>query len=371
MYATIVLGVLFAVVGLASLRPLLGLMGIEGQLLELGAAYGTVLFAALPALILQYAFQSLSTTAGRPDFGFAVTVATGLTNVVLDALFIAVFDWGLVGAAAATAASMAVGGFVPLIYFSRENKSFLRLGRPSNEWAVLGKSAFNGLSEMMTNIAMSVVAISYNLQLLKHLGEDGVAAYGVIVYLSMVFSAIAVGYSMGVAPLMGYQYGARNRTEMQSLFKKSAVITLVSNIAMFVLAVVLAAPLANLFVRYDRGVADLTVHATRIYSLAFLFMGFSVYTSSLFTSLGNGLVSALVSFFRTLLCEVGFVFLLPAMVGADGIWFATPLAEVCSLMFCLAFVTALGRHYGYLPERGGRTGARRNVAGTDGMGTKG
>ena len=341
------LGVVLAAAGFAATEPVAALLGASGQLLADATLYGRLILLTLPFFMLQYAFQSFFVTAGKPQLGFGIIVAAGVTNMVLDALFVGALGWGLVGAALATNIGELVGGGLPLIYFLRKNASFLRLRPVRPQWRVIGKACVNGSSEMVANVAMSLVGMLYNLQLLAYVGEDGVAAYGVIMYTGMVFGAIFMGYAMGSSPLMSFQYGARNHREMRSLLLRSLGLIAAGSVAMFAAGQLLAEPLSRIFVGYDAALLALTVHAYRVYALCFLLMGFSIYGSAFFTSLGNGLVSALISFLRTLVFEVGAVILLPLWLGVDGIWLSVTVAELASVLVTAAFMIALSRHYGY------------------------
>ena len=350
-YAAIVAGVVCIVLGVIILQPVLAALGAQGEMLDDCLVYGYVLIIGLPATILQYLFQELLITAGKPNLAFGVTFAAGIANIVLDAVLIVGLNMGVLGAAIGTIVGEAIGGIIPLVYFARPNKSFLRLGRTTLNWHLLGHAAVNGSSEMVSNIAMSVVSIAYNVQLLRYMGSDGVAAYGVIMYVGMAFAAIFMGYIIGSAPLMSYQYGAKNTTEMQSLFRKSLVIITISALVMFGATRVLAAPLAQIFVGYDQSLVELTTHAMLVYALAVLLMGFNMYGSALFTSLGNGVVSAIISFVRTLIFEVGAVLLLPILVGAEGIWYSVSVAELAAIILTGIFTISLAPAYGYLPGK--------------------
>ncbi|MDO4289775.1 MAG: MATE family efflux transporter [Eggerthellaceae bacterium] len=347
-YAALAIGVVFALAGVGLLRPLYALMGAQGEMLDLATVYGLIALVSLPFFMLQYVFQSFFVVAGKPQLGFFVVVAAGVTNMVLDALFVGMFQWGVVGASIATSASEFVGGGVPLIYFARKNSSFLKLGRTRVEWRVLGRACVNGSSEMVSNIAFSLVGMLYNYQLLRYLGEDGVAAYSVIMYVAMVFGAVFMGYTVGTSPLMSFQYGAQNRTEMRSLYRKSMLFVGASGVCMFILAQTCAHAAALVFVGYDAELCAMTERAFRIYALIYLVMGFCVYASSLFTALNNGLVSAVISFLRTLVFEVVAVLALPVLVGAQGIWFAAPAAECVALVVSAVFIAVLGPRYGFI-----------------------
>ena len=346
-YVSIVCGILFAIFGIVFIRPIASLLGADGQLLEDSVVYGRIILIAIPAYILQYEFQCLFATAGKPQLGLYVTLAAGLTNILLDALFVAVLKWGLQGAAAATAFSQCIGGIVPLIYFALPNKSLLRLSRTEFDGSVIRKTCTNGSSELMSNISMSVVGMLYNAQLLKYAGEDGVAAYGVLMYVNLIFLAVFIGYAVGTAPILSYQYGAGNNKEMKNLLKKSIVIIMVFSIIMFLLAEILAKPLAMVFVGYDRDLLNLTLRGFTIYSVSFLFAGIAIYGSSFFTALNNGLVSAAISFMRTFVFQVIAVLLLPLILKIDGIWISIVVAELLAAGVTILFVLGNRKKYNY------------------------
>lgn len=340
-------GLALAAAGFALLRPLASLMGAEGQLLEDSILYGRIILPALPFFILQYEFQCLFATAGKPKLGLGITVAAGVTNMVLDALFVAVFSWGLVGAAAATALSQLVGGVIPLIYFGRENSSLLRFVKCKYDGSALLKTCTNGASELMSNISMSIVSMLYNLQLMKYAGADGIAAYGVLMYVSMIFQAIFIGYAVGAAPVIGYHYGAQNHGELKSLLKQSIVLIGIFSVTMFAAGEGLGRPLSLLFVGYDAGLLDMTVHAFAIFSFSFLFSGITILGSSFFTALNDGLTSAMIAFLRTLVFQIAAVCILPLFWGLDGIWFSIILAEVLAVLVTVLFLFGKRKKYRY------------------------
>lgn len=309
--------------------------------------YGRIILLAIPAYVLQYEFQCLFATAEKPKLGLAVTVAAGMTNVVLDALFVAVFSWGLEGAAAATAVSQCVGGLLPLLYFSRPNRSLLRLTRAGVDWRALRKACANGSSEFLSNISMSVVGMLYNFQLLRYAGEDGIAAYGVLMYVSLIFQAAFLGYSVGTAPVISYHDGAGHYEELRGLLRRSLGIVGVFALLMFAAAELLALPLSRLFVGYDQALLALTLRGFRLYSFSFLFSGLAIFGSSFFTALNDGLVSALISFMRTLVFQVVAVLLLPLLWGLDGIWAATAAAELLAVVVTIAFLVGKRKKYHY------------------------
>ena len=274
----------------------------------------------------------------------------GVTNMALDALFIAVFHWGVAGAALATGMSQCVGGILPLLYFAFPNNSLLRLTRTMLEIRPILQACGNGSSEMMNNIASSIVGMLYNFQLLKYAGEDGVSAYGVLMYVNFCFAAIFIGYSVGSAPIVGFHFGADNRKELQNMLKKSAFLMGAGGIVLALAAQFLAAPLAKIFVGYDPGLFAMTTHAFRLYSFAFLFMGFNIFASSFFTSLSNGGISAAIAFLRTLVFQVAAVLLLPILLQPqlDGVWWAMTTAEIFAFVISGVFLLANGKRYGYL-----------------------
>ena len=348
-YVSIVLGIVIAILGIIFLKPIAILLG-AGEMLENCLIYGTIILLALPFFMLQMEFQSLFVTAEKPQTGLYVTVSAGVTNMVLDALFVGVFRWGIVGAALATALSQVVGGLVPLIYFSRKNNTcLLRLCKPICDFKALLKIATNGSSELMTNISLSVMGVIFNYQLLKYAGEegDGIAANGVIMYVGFMFISIFIGYSIGVAPVIGYHYGAKNHKELTSLLKKSFVIIAVMSVSMFLLGEGLAVPMSQAYVGYSEKILEMTIHAFRLYSFVYLIVGFSIFGSAFFTALNNGLVSAILSFLRLFLLQALAVMILPIFMGLDGIWLSSVASEIIAIIITISFILAFRKRYNY------------------------
>lgn len=346
-YISAAVGVVIAALGILTLRPVATLLGAEGRLLDDCVVYGTVILIALPAFILQYAFQSLFITAEKPKLGLYVTVGAGVTNMVLDALLVAVFPMGLIGAALATALSQCVGGILPLFYFARKNSSLLCFTPARPDLSALFRICTNGFSELMANISMSIVGILYNAQLLAYAGEAGVAAYGVLMYVNFIFIAVFIGYAIGTAPVIGFHYGAGNREELRSILTKSTVIVAIIAVLMFALAECLAYPLAYMFVGYNPELCAMTVRGFYICSFSFLFCGFAIYASSFFTALNDGITSAILSFMRTMIFQVVAVLLLPLTMGLDGIWLSVPLSELLAVVASAIFLIAYQKRYGY------------------------
>ena len=346
-YLSIVLGILFAVVGLIYIEDFTKFLGATDSLLEQGVTYGRIALLALPLTILQFEFQCLFPTAEKPTLGFYVTVAAGMTNLFLDALFIIVFGWGLEGAAVATAIGEAIGGLLPLIYFSRKNSSLLRLTKTKFDGAALVRTCTNGVSELMTSISMSLVCMLYNWQLLKYAGSDGVAAFGILMYVTFIFEAVFIGYSVGTAPIVSYNFGAKKSSELKNVLKKSLRLIFVFAVAMFTCAEIFAEPLAKIFVANDEKLLEMTVHAFRIYSFAFLLSGFAIFASSFFTALNNGFISALISGMRTLVFEVVAVLIFPLIWGLNGIWFSMVGADVMAVVVSFALLKFYRKKYRY------------------------
>lgn len=341
-------GVFLTVLGIALMPLISRLLGADGKMLDDSVLYGRIVTIGLPFYILQYEFQCLFATAGKPKLGLYVTAAAGVTNMVLDYLIVAVFPLGIIGAAAATAFSQLVGGVIPLIYFLRKNSSLLRFTKFKFDGRALFKTCTNGSSEFLSNIAMSVVSMLYNRQLMRYAGEDGVSAYGVLMYVGMIFMAVFVGYSVGVAPIVGYNYGAQNKEQLKNILRKSTVVIFVTAVVMFAASEFLSAPLSRIYVGYDQNLLEITVDAFKIFSFAFLFSGFAIFGSSFFTALNDGLTSALISFFRTLVFQAASVLIFPLIWDLDGIWISIVAADVMAVALTLVFVFAKRKKYGYL-----------------------
>lgn len=346
-YITAACGFVIAVCGILFIRPIAAALGAEGHLLEQSVLYGRVCLLALPALMLQYEFQSFFSTAEKPNMGLAVTVLAGITNILLDALFVAVLHLGLAGAAAATVCGQLVGGIAPVFYFARKNNSLLQLTKTTFDGMALWKACTNGSSELMTNISMSLVSMLYNVQLMKYAGENGIAAYGVLMYVNFVFLAVFIGYSVGAAPMISYHYGAGNHAELSSLLRKSLCITLIFSIGMLLLAQTLAKPLSIIFVGYDTQLLSLTLRGFHIFSFSFLFAGAAIFGSAFFTALNNGFISALISFLRTLVFQVAAVLIFPLIWNIDGIWISVAAAELMAAVITVLLLLGMRRKYRY------------------------
>ena len=345
---TLLLGALLSVIGVISMPWVAKFLGATEEMMADCVIYGRIVTGFTVAFMLQNVFQSFLIAAEKPKLGLLATVLAGITNMALDAIFIIVFKWGVAGAAIATGLSQCVGGIFPLIYFLRKNSSLLRLTTTKLEIKPILNACGNGSSELMSNISSSVVSMIYNFQLMKYVGEDGVSAYGVLMYVQFIFVAIYIGYAIGCAPITGYHFGARNHNELKNMPRKSSCLSPVSGVVLSILAIALSSPLAKLFVGYDEELYELTRHAFRLFAYSFLLAGFNIFTSSFFTALNNGAVSAVISFMRTLIFQTSSVLILPIFLGVDGIWWAITVAEFFAFILSLIFLFAKRKKYNYI-----------------------
>ena len=346
-YTAILGGIVLTVLSIAFMRPAAKLLGGQGQMLEDAVTYGCIVQSVLTAYILQFAFQSFCMAAEKPNLALIMTLVSGCANIVLDALFVGLLRWGLIGAAVATATAQAAGAIIPIVYFARPNPSLLRLGRCSFDGKALLRTATNGSSELMSNLSMSLVSMLYNLQLMAHAGEDGIAAYGVIMYVNFIFIAVFIGLSIGAAPIIGFNHGAQNHPELKNVLKKCLTLLLAFALVLTLAAELVSRPLAGIFVGYDEALHDMTTRGFRIYILSFLLCGFNIFGSSFFTALNNGLISALISFLRTLVFQIGAVLVLPLIFELDGIWWSVVAAELGSIALTAFFMVKYRKRYHY------------------------
>lgn len=345
---TLLLGTALTILGLLFTRPAAILLGATPEMLAGCVLYGRIVIAFTVAFMLQNVFQSFLIAAEKPKLGLLATVGAGVTNMVLDALFVGIFRWGIAGAALATGISQCVGGLLPLVYFIRPNTSLLGLTRTKIEMKPILQACANGSSELMNNISASIVSMIYNFQLLRYVGENGVSAYGVLMYVQFVFIAIYIGYAIGASPIISFHYGAGNSRELKNMLRKSALLITGTSLVLTAAAFLLAAPLSKIFVGYDAELFSLTCHAFRLFSFAFLFSGFNIFASSFFTALNNGAISAAISFMRTLLFQNASVLILPLIFGIDGIWFSVTIAEIFAFVLSAAFLLAKRKKYHYI-----------------------
>ena len=346
-FLLIILGLVFSVIGYCFIEPISKLLGADETMLADCVTYGKTLLVFLVPFMLQNSFQSFIIVAEKPSFGLVISIISGVTNMILDFLFMYVFKMGVFGAALATGISQTVGAIVPIGFFVRKNSSLLRLSKPKFELKPILKSCANGSSEMLTNLSLSVVNILYNAQLMEHAGSGGVVAYGVIMYVGFIFIGTYLGYAIGTAPIIGYHYGAGNVDELKGLLKKSLKLIGITSLVLTVLAEIFSGVLASIFVSYSKELLEMTTMAIRIYALSYLLSGFNIFTSSFFTALNDGFVSAIISFLRTLVIQIITILVLPAIWGVNGIWLAVVFAEILSLIVCVSFLVANRKKYKY------------------------
>ena len=348
-YTATIIGVLLSIFGIIFVKPIAVLLGASGDLLYNSVLYARIILVALPFNVLQFLFQSFFVTAQKPQLGLITTMSSGITNIVLDAVLVISLpqDLKIVGAAIATGMSQVMGGLIPLLYFSKKNSSILHLGKTKFDGKALLKTCTNGSSEFMSNVSMNLVGMLYNIQLMKYAGEDGIAAYGVMMYVSFIFASVFIGYSIGTAPIFSYHFGAKNSAELKELLKKSLTIILILGISMIAIGQLLAVPLAKIFVGYDDKLMQLTVSGFRVFVLSFVFMGFAIFGSGFFTALNDGLTSATISFLRTIVFQISAVFLLPLIFGIDGVWISIVVAELMAVVFSAMFMAIKRKKYNY------------------------
>ena len=347
-YLLIIVGLILSIIAVVTVKPMSKLLGAEGKILEECITYGTVLIMFLIPFVLQNCFQSFLIVAEKPTFGLVISIITGISNMILDWVFMYVLKQGIFGAALATGISQTIGGIVPLIYFIRPNKSKLRLVKTKIEWKAILQACVNGSSEMLTNLSLSLVNMLYNMQLMKYIGADGVVAYGIIMYVGFIFVGTYLGYSIGTAPIIGFHYGAGNTDELKSLLKKSIKLIGITSLIMTIIAEITSKILASIFVSYDIELLNMTANAIRIFSISYLISGFNIFSSSFFTALNNGIVSAAISFLRTLLFQIAMIFILPAIWGVNGIWLAVVFAEILALIVSIIFLYINREKYQYI-----------------------
>ena len=346
-YLLIIISIAFTIIGVILVRPVSSLLGADKNMIEDCVTYGRTLLIFLTPFVLQNSFQSFLIVAEKPTFGLIISIISGIINMFLDFLFMYIFKMGVFGAAIATGISQLIGAMIPLIYFAQKNNTSLRLKKAKFEWKAIIQTCVNGSSEMLTNLSMSLVNMLFNMQLMKYAGSDGVVAYGIIMYVGFIFSGTYLGYAIGTAPIIGYHYGAQNTNELKSLLRKSIKLIAITSLVMTGIAELSSKLLASIFVSYDIGLLEITTRAIKLFSLSYIISGFNIFSSSFFTALNNGMVSAIISFFRTLVFQIIMIFVLPLIFGLDGIWFSVVFAEILSLIISIIFFVFNRKKYKY------------------------
>lgn len=347
-YLLVIIGLVLTTLGLLFIKPAAKMLGAEGDMLRDCITYGGTLLLFMVPFMLQNSFQSFLVVAEKPTFGLIVAIISGVMNMILDYLLVYVFRLGVLGAALATGISQLIGVILPIVFFARKNSgSLLRLVRAKFEWKPILQTCTNGSSEMVTHLSMSLVNMLYNMQLMKYAGPNGVVAYGIIMYVNFIFVGVYLGYSIGTAPIIGYHYGAENSDELKNLLKRSFKLIGITSAVMTLIAEVSSKLLASIFVSYDAELLEMTTRAIRIFCLSNIISGFNIFSSSFFTALNNGAVSAIISFLRTILFQISMIFILPLIFGLDGIWSAVVVADILSLIISIIFLVLNRKKYNY------------------------
>ena len=346
-WATFILGVVVSTILIIFTPELAVLLGAEGEMIEHCVTYGRICLAFQTCFIVQNTFQAFFVTAEKPHLGLILSVISGINNMILDFVFIVVFEMGIAGAALATGLSQTIGAVVPIFYFTLNKKININLGLPYFEFVAFFKGCVNGLSELFTNVSASIVGMIYNSKLMLLAGENGIASYGVILYAQFIFLAIYFGYSMGTAPIIGFNYGAKNKEELKNIFKKSMIVIGSLGVALVTLSELLSLPIAKIFVSYDIELLNMTVRGFRIFAISFIICGFNIFASSMFTALNNGIISLLLSIGRTFVFQLIAVYTLPIFFDLDGIWLSIIMSESLALMVTVLFFVLNRKRYGY------------------------
>lgn len=338
-----VCGAVLAALGLAFLKPLLYFLGTNDALYGMCYEYARTTLMFVPVTIFACVFFMFYIARGKAGLGMIVTASAGLINVILDYVFIAVFDMGLFGAALATGIGYSASGVVGLLYFTFNRRGSLYLEKPKWDRFVLTKACFNGASEMVSNVSVCIITVLLNNIVMRLAGADGVAAITVVLYMQTSLMSVCFGYSMGISPLVSYNYGKRETARLQRTFAVSLRLIGLVSVGVFAFCNFATAGLVGLFVDEGTHVFDMAYKGLRLFSFTFLFMGLNVFASALFTALSNGKVSAVLSFCRTLVFVVGFLLVLPLYWQMTGVWLSMPLAEALS---CLLSVYCFAKYKG-------------------------
>lgn len=344
---TVALGVVFSSIFVFLLPKIAEGLGADEAMLPYCVDYGRILILGITFFNLQNMFQPFFAASGRPGLGFAITIGAGVANIVFDAIFVAGAGWGCVGAAWGTVIGQVVGGFLPVIYYFAKNKSALRLVPAKMQWGAIFKMGANGLSEFVSQIAVSVLSMIMNVLLMKHYQENGVSAYGIICYVWLIFAATFIGLCMGISPRISYVYGEKNKPELRRLTQRALALFIFAGLFEFIMAEALTVPLSYAYAGYDEGLRQLTCHASFIYSIIYLALGINMFGSSFFTALNNGLVSALLSFARLMLFEAVSVYLCSLFWQGDGIWWGVVIGEALGFVMNFLVIFIHGKRYGY------------------------
>lgn len=337
-YSLIIIGVIISIISFIFMKPIATFLGAKDELLEMSMLYGKILMFSLPFLFLQNCFQSFMIVAERPKIGLVISLISGISNMILDYIFIYLFKFGIIGAGGATAISQFIGGIIPLVYFGRKNTTTLKLVKTKLLIKPIINTCYNGLSEMVSNISYSIVNILFNLQIMKYIGVNGIVAYGIINYVSFIFISVYLGFSTGAIPIISYHYGAKNKDEIKNLLKIGVRILFVVSIILTLIAEIFSKIFASIFVAYDTELLKLSTTAFRLFSVSYLISWFNLYVSSFFTALNDGRTSAVISFSRAFVGQIIMILVLPILFGINGLWLAATFSEIISLFISLIFL---------------------------------
>ena len=341
-----VVGAVMMALGYGLMDVLLGSMGLSPEVFGYCHAYlSDYLLFTIP-ILLMYNFSLYLIAADRSRLSLICTVAGGVSNIVLDYVLIALAGLGIRGAAIATGLGYSLTAAAGLLVF-RKRDSLLHFQKPVFRGGVLFHASANGLSELATSLVSGVTTLLFNLAMLKYIGEDGVAAITIIMYVLMFVSALFIGYSYGAAPMISYYHGEGNHEKLKKLVRFSVRFILGASALCAAVSALATPALVGVFTRPDSPVYALAVTGNRLCSIALLFLGLNVFASSMFTALSNGVVSAVLAFSRSFRFTVACVQLLPLLLGVTGVWLATPAAELLGLLMSAALLARYQKRYGY------------------------
>ncbi len=338
------LGVLLAILGTVFLDEIITALGANENVLPYGRTYMGLLIWFAPAILIQVLFQNLFVTAGKPEMGLIVMIGAGVANLVLDFLFIAVLDMGILGAALGTGVGYCISTVAGLVLFS-QRKGTLHFSKPRITLRELGLCCYNGSSEMVTQLATAITMFILNITMMRYAGADGVAAATIVGNTQYLFTTLVLGFSMGVAPIISYQFGAQNRSELRRIIKLCLFYVVAISVVLFVVCGVTASLITGLYTEKGSEAYDIAVNGFRIFTFSFLFSGIAVFTSAMFTALSNGKISAILSFVRTFALLTVFLLVLPQILGVNGIWLATPLADFIGALLAISLLAASRKKY--------------------------
>lgn len=343
---SVLTGIVILVLGLMFLEPICRILGGTPVLLEDCKIYLGVLLGFGPLTMLQMLFQTFFVTAGKPGLGLGLTLTGGVVNMVLDYVFMGPMQMGVLGAALATGLGQAIMAVAGVVYFLKV-KGNLYFVKPVFRGNILLQSCGNGSSEMVSNLSTAVVTFLFNITMLKLAGEDGVAAITIVLYGQFLFTALYLGFSMGVAPVVSFNYGNQNHAQLKRIYKICIGFILGSSVFILGIALLFSEPIVGIFTGEENHTYELAVEGFFQFSFNYLFAGINIFASALFTSLSNGKISAIISFCRTFVFITVSIVLLPRVMGITGVWLSVPLAELVTLFISITYLKGQKEVYHY------------------------